>query len=114
MRRLIYGAAYLTAGIMHFTREEGFRKIIPPFLPFRKAAVLITGVIEIFFGIALLVKRPSTGLKKVIQWFLWAVFPANVYMAVKNIDLNGKQLPKPALWGRLPLQWLLVKEMDKL
>lgn len=99
---------------MHFVNEEGFRKIIPPVLPFRKAAVLITGVIEIFFGVALLVKQPSTLLKKVIQAFLIAVFPANVYMAVKDIDLNDKKLPKPALWGRLPLQGLLIKEMDKL
>lgn len=114
MRRLIYGAAYLSAGVMHFTREEGFRKIIPPFLPFRKAAVIITGVIEIYFGIALLVKRPTAMLKKMMQLFLVAVFPANVYMAVNNVELNGKQLSKPALWGRLPLQWVLIKEMNKL
>ena len=43
-----------------------------------------------------------------------AVFPANVYMEQKNIPLNGKQLPTWALWGRLPLQYVLIKIVRKM
>jgi uncharacterized membrane protein len=38
---------------------------------------------------------------------LWAVFPANVNMAVNNINFGF--LPVWALWARLPLQFVMIK-----
>ncbi|MCP3764320.1 hypothetical protein NLX67_18390 [Domibacillus sp. A3M-37] len=107
--RLLYGAGFLFAGIAHFTRSKGFEAIVPAFLPFKKAIVAISGVIEILYGVVLLLDRRTSFVTKTIPGFLAAVFPANVYMAAKNIPLGNKQLPKWALWGRLPLQWLLIK-----
>lgn len=52
--------------------------------------------------------------EKTINAFLWAVFPANIYMARKNLPLAGKQLPKWALYGRLPLQFIMIKMISKL
>ncbi|TDM10561.1 DoxX family protein [Macrococcus lamae] len=113
-RRLLYGTVYTVAGILHFTNEEGFRKIVPKMLPYRKLIVQVSGVVEVLFGLSLLVRQPGPATKRLLKLFLIAVFPANVYMAVNNIEFKGRQLPWWALWGRLPLQWLLVKEMDKL
>lgn len=112
--RRIFGPAFSFAGLMHFMRSEGFEAIVPNFLPFKKGIVWISGVMEIIFGILLLVRKPSSMTKKLIEWFLVAVFPANVYMAQKNIPLNGKQLPTWALWGRLPLQYVLIKIVRKM
>ncbi|GGB12128.1 membrane protein [Macrococcus hajekii] len=87
---------------------------MPPQLPFKKEIVYVTGVMEIFFGLYMLLKKPGKWFKTLLKLFLVAVFPANVYMALKKIDLRGKQLPTPLLWARLPLQWFLIKETDKL
>lgn len=112
--RLLYGAGFLVAGIAHFTRSKGFEAIVPGFLPFKNAIVAISGVIEIVYGIILLLNRGTSFVTKTMPAFLAAVFPANVYMAVKNVQLGDKHLPKWALWGRLPLQWLLIKGVKKI
>ncbi len=113
-RRLLYGTVYTFAGIMHFKNEEGFRKIVPKSLPYRKRIVQLSGVIEVLFGLSLFIRKPGRMTKQLLKLFLVAVFPANVYMAKNNIGFKGKQLPAWALWGRLPLQGFLIKEMDKL
>ena len=89
--RWLLGISFGTAGVLHFTRERQFRNIVPDYLPLQKTAVLVTGVFEIFFGIALLIKRPASWLKKGINLFLLAVLPANVYMARKKHHLVIKK-----------------------
>ncbi|HLR18803.1 MAG TPA: MauE/DoxX family redox-associated membrane protein [Staphylococcus sp.] len=112
--RILFGILFSVAGVLHFKDEEHFRSIVPEYLPFRKAAVLITGVFEIVFGLLLLIKQPTTCLKKTIIAFLWVVFPANIYMARKELPLAGKQLPKWALYSRLPIQFVMIKAISKL
>lgn len=112
--RRLFGIGFSFAGVMHFVRSEGFEAIVPNYLPFKKAIVWITGVMEIIFGIMLIIKKPNNVTKKIIEWFLIAVFPANVYMAQKNIPLNGRTLPKSVLWGRLPLQYVMIKLVRKM
>ncbi|MBO3066280.1 MULTISPECIES: DoxX family protein [Staphylococcus] len=112
--RVVFGIVFSVAGVLHFKDEQKFRAIVPSYLPFRKAAVLITGVFEVIFGLLLLTRKPSPCLKKSIIAFLWAVFPANIYMARNNMPLGGKELPKWALYGRLPLQFVMIKMISKL
>ncbi|EHJ06645.1 DoxX family protein [Staphylococcus simiae] len=112
--RYLLGIGFSAIGVLHFTSEPKFRNIIPKSLPLRKTAVLVTGVFEIFFGIALLVKRPAQWLKTAINLFLLAVFPANIYMAVKKLPLGDKQLPTWQLYARLPLQFVLIGIIKKL
>ncbi|WP_141719944.1 hypothetical protein [Domibacillus iocasae] len=114
MLRIVCGVGFLLAGIAHFTRSRGFEAIVPGFLPFKKAIVAISGVIEIMYGFALLLNRGTSFVTKTLPGFLAAVFLANVYMAVKRIPLGNKQLPPWVLWGRLPLQWLLIKGAKKI
>ena len=78
-----------------------------------KTAVLVTGIFEILFGLALLIKRPSQCLKNTINLLL-AVFPANIYMAVKKLPLGDKQLPTWQLYLRLPMQFVLMGLIKKL
>ena len=112
--RYLLGLAFGTAGVLHFTNERSFRNIVPEYLPLRKTAVLVTGVFEIFFGIMLLLKRPANWLKTGINLFLLAVLPANIYMARKKLPLGDKQLPESLLFGRIPLQFVLIKVVNKL
>ncbi|KFE40712.1 DoxX family protein [Staphylococcus agnetis] len=108
-QRVVFGILFVFIGILHFARETTFRKIVPHYLPFRKAAVLITGVCEIVFGIGLFIRRPSYVFKHIMIAFLWAVLPANIYMA-RHIDkIEGLQFPKSLLYLRIPLQFQLMK-----
>lgn len=107
--KTLLGLGFYTAGVLHFLREPNFTKIVPGYIPFKKEIVYISGVIEIIMGAYLIIKKPSESAKKLINTFLLGVFPANIYMARKGIPLGDKRLPKSALYGRLPLQFALIK-----
>lgn len=101
----------LFTAIGHFRYTTGMKKMLPSFVPFRKAIVLITGAVEILFGLALVfpVYRNLAGIMLII--FLILVLPANIYAAVYNInyqkgttDGNGINY----LWFRIPLQILFI------
>lgn len=107
--RILYSIILFGAGVLHFVGEKGFRKVVPKILPFRKAIVLVSGVFEIMFSILLWVKKGQHITSKLLAFFMIAVFPANVYMAVKKISFQpGKQANPWILWLRLPLQIPLI------
>ena len=101
-------AFYVFAGVQHFRDPEFYLKIIPPKLPLREVAVYLSGVAEIAGGLGLLVPA----LRRAAAWGLVAllivVFPANVYMAIYNIQATSWTVPSWLLWLRLPLQALLI------
>jgi uncharacterized membrane protein len=111
--RWVLAGLMISAGVLHFTAERFFSQIVPPFLPAARLLVWVSGVFEIALGLMLLVPRARriAGLGLVALYV--AVFPANIYMAVANVQLQGMpswyQQPSPlALWLRLPLQIVLV------
>ncbi|MDU0996862.1 MAG: hypothetical protein E7A66_10610, partial [Staphylococcus lugdunensis] len=57
---------------------------------------------------------PAEWLKKGMNLFLLAVLPANIYMARKELPLGDKEVPKWALYLRLPLQFVLIGLIKKL
>src|SRR3954447_12967621 len=106
LSRTALAAFFSFAGTMHFLRPKPYEAIVPPPFP-KKESVAISGVAEIVGGIAVL--HPAT--RKAGRWgllaLLLAVFPANVWMAVrpeKVPGLNLEKMPRWMLWARLPLQ----------
>jgi uncharacterized membrane protein len=104
---------YVGAGISHFTATAFFVEIVPPFLPAPLALVYISGIAEILLGIAVLV--PAT--RRLAAWgiiaLLIAVYPANIYMALVNLQLQHAPgwMGQPTLlglWMRLPVQFILM------
>lgn len=107
--RTVYSVILFSAGVLHFIHEPVFRKIVPKILPFRKVIVLISGVFEIMFSVLLWIKKGQRFTSKLLAFFMIAVFPANVYMAIKRIGIKPGQKANPWLvWLRLPLQIPLV------
>lgn len=107
--RTVYSIILFTAGVLHFLGEKSFRRIVPKFLPFRKAIILITGVFEIIFSVLLWVKKGQRITGKLLAFFMIAVFPANVYMAINKVAFQpGKKANPWIVWLRLPLQIPLV------
>lgn len=97
---------YIIAGFNHFVHPRFYLKIMPPWLPLHSLLVLLSGIMEVVFGILLCI--PATRL--FAAWglivLLIAVFPANIQMM-----LNYRHQHHPQLWLavlRLPLQGLLI------
>lgn len=113
--RTLYSILLFGAGLLHFVHEQNFRKIVPKFLPFRRGIVLITGIFEMVFSVLLWIKKGQAITGKLLALFMIAVFPANVYMAVKKISFRaGEKANLWLLWLRLPLQLPLIMGALKL
>ena len=102
----VMAAFYIYAGVSHFLKPKFFMMLMPPYIPWHKQMVDISGVIEI--GLGLLLLFPD--YRDIAAWgiiaLLIAVFPANIY----HIQAN-KLRPHIAPWFlylRLPLQGVLI------
>ncbi|HWL45256.1 MAG TPA: DUF3291 domain-containing protein [Ilumatobacter sp.] len=105
--------AFVVAGIAHLANPTPFEQHLPSWVPGAAALVLATGVVEIALGLALALApgRPSSAARRTSGWltaaYLVAIFPANVYVAVAAVDVDGQPggfYP----WLRLPFQALFV------
>ena len=100
---------FFVGGIMHFVATDIEARIVPPYIPWPVAAVLISGVFELLGAFGILM--PSTRKAAGIGLFLLtlAVTPAHIYM-LQRPDLFN--VPVWALWLRLPIQaallWLIA------
>lgn len=107
--RVLLALALGGVGVMHFVSPRPFVQHLPPALPGREAVVYGSGVVEILLGVALMVapaRRRATVGRAVVA-FLVAVFPANVYVAVSGVEVDG--YPEGAFrWWRLPFQAVLI------
>lgn len=114
--RALLSLAFIASGVLHFISPEPYTKIVPPFLPAPQKLVYLSGLLEIVGGLAFLLFAPATLYRRLTAYglvaLLVAVFPANVYQAVGNVQL-GNALDSPLYkWGRLPFQavfiWLVL------
>ncbi|MEC1159026.1 DoxX family protein [Cytobacillus horneckiae] len=113
--RVVYSLILLGAGVMHFVKEKQFRSIVPKALPFKKAIVLISGVMEIAFALLLWSRKGQVIIGKLLSLFMIVISPANINMAVKNNTYyKGKKLHPLILWLRLPMQIPLIMGALKL
>jgi uncharacterized membrane protein len=100
--------AMVVAGLSHFARSEPFVQHLPGWVPAAEALVYITGAIEVALGVALLRSREHrVTAGRLLAAFLVAVLPANIYVAVEDVDVTGQPGGAYA-WIRLPLQGLFI------
>ena len=97
---------FLIGGIAHFALTATEMRIVPPWVPWPRAAVLLSGVFELL-GAAGLLWRPT---RRAAGWGLFAltlaVTPAHFYM-LQRPELFPS-VPHWALIARLPLQVALL------
>ena len=106
--RIGMAIAMVVAGITHLVRPLPFLQHLPAWVPAAELLILVTGIAEIVLGLALLLPQPwrwRAGMA--LAAYLVAVFPANVYVAVAGVDVDG-QPDGIYAWVRLPLQVLFV------
>jgi uncharacterized membrane protein len=106
--RLGMAAAMAVAGVSHWLMPAPFIQHVPPFIPAAEAVVLLSGVVEVALGAALLLPSPwrrRAGLA--LAAYLVAVFPGNLFVAIAGIDVQG-QPDGWYPWVRLPLQAVFI------
>lgn len=97
---------FFIGGLAHFVFTEAEMRVVPPYIPWPRAAVLVSGLFELLgaAGLLLPVTRRAAGIG--LFALTLAVTPANVYM-LQRPDLVG-DIPVWILIARLPLQVLLL------
>jgi uncharacterized membrane protein len=99
---------FFLGGIAHFVFTETEMRIVPPYVPWPWAAVIVSGVFELIgaAGILWRLTRRVAGLG--LMALTVVVTPAHIYM-LQHPELFG--VPMWALWVRLPIQvgllWLI-------
>ena len=100
--------AMIVAGVAHLVSPDPFVQHLPDWVPAREGIVLVTGLVEIALGAALFAPRrwrPLAGI--VLAAYLLAVWPANIYVAVAGVEVDG-QPGGIYPWLRLPFQVLFI------
>ncbi len=100
-------AFFAFTGAMHFVKPKMFEAIVPPNLPAPGVLVAVSGAAEVLGGVGLLVPGLRVAAGGGLILLLAAVFPANVFMA-RHAAHYRRTAPPWALWGRLPLQPVLM------
>ena len=96
---------FFIGGIAHFAATNLEQRIMPPYIPWPHATVLLTGVFELLGAGGLLWRRTRRAAGIGLCLLTIAVTPANIYM-LQRADLF--HVPYWALVARLPLQAALL------
>ena len=97
---------YVLAGTLHFLKPRYYLRIMPPYLPWPKTLVYLSGVAEVALGVGLLIPAYSACAAGGVFALLIVVFTANIYMYEQGSAVY--RLPHWALLLRLPLQFVLM------
>jgi uncharacterized membrane protein len=95
-------------GALHFIKPADFVRIVPAALPAPLLLVYVSGVAEIAGGIGLQIPRLRKWAAYGLILLYICVFPANVNMAMHNLQPEGVAIPVALLWCRLPFQALFI------
>lgn len=101
----IFAVLFVAGGAAHFVAPDFYLKMMPPYLSYHHALVLLSGVIEIALGILLVIPRFSSRAAWGLIALLIAVFPANIH-----VFTHQELFPLPPLVHllRLPFQGVLI------
>ncbi len=105
--RGVLAVAIIIVGTTHFITPEQYARIVPPPFP-PLPSVYISGFFEILGGIGLLIPFVSVAAAWGLISLFIAVYPANIYMTLHNIQLEGIPHNQLLYVARLPLQAVLI------
>jgi uncharacterized membrane protein len=96
---------FLLGGIAHFVATDAEMRVVPPYIPWPRAAVLVSGGCELLGAAGLLWRSTRRAAGVGLSALTLAVTPAHIYM-LQRPELFD--VPYWALLLRLPLQAALL------
>jgi uncharacterized membrane protein len=100
-------AMFTVTGVTHFAvLRDDLIAMVPPALPAPELLVTLTGVAELLGAAGLLWRRTAGWAAAGLALLLVAMFPANVYAAVADLELAGS--PATPLLPRTLLQLVFL------
>ncbi len=105
---MLLAVVFVVAGSLHFTSPAAYLAIMPPYIPWPRAMVAISGAAEIAGGLGLLFPLTRRAAAIGLILLLLAVFPANIHGAISGMSVSERAVPVWLLWLRLPLQGVLI------
>lgn len=103
---LVIGFAAI--GVAHFTHSDFFVAIMPAYLPAHRTLVYISGIAEIAGGLGVLFAATRGWARVGLIALLFAVYPANIHMAMNPESFIAEGLSRGALYARLPMQFVFM------
>ena len=104
--RYLLSAFFIAAGANHFLNPDIYLSMMPPWLPAREMMNQISEGAEVAGGLGILIPRTRRAAAIGLILLLLAVFPANLHVALHGWP--GTDIPRWALWLRLPFQLALI------
>lgn len=102
--RWILALAFVAAGVNHFLSPKLYMELMRSYLPWHLGLIYVSGIAEMLLGVGVLFPR----YRRMAGWglimLLIAVFPANIHAALHGF----RSVPSWILWGRLPVQLVLI------
>ncbi|MET6998334.1 DoxX family protein [Chitinophaga defluvii] len=107
--RLAAATMFILIGVMHLLKPHKLTYMIEGLLPYAYALVILTGILEIIFGAGLLHTATQYYAAWALMVLLVLMFPANIYVAVKQLPAPGGLPASPwYTWSRLAFQPLYI------
>ncbi len=98
----------VVAGILHFVATDAYVSVMPDYLPLHRELVYLSGIFEVLSGLGLLWHKTRKAAGTCLILLYLAVLPANINMAVQDIQPANFHIPAFLLWARLPFQLVFI------
>ena len=101
---------YILMGIKHIFDPKYFLPMMPPFIPYKKLMIYLSGFFEITLGVFLLIEDFRFFASMGLIALLILIFPANIYVAISNDAREKLKVSKSfcviRLFFQIPLIYL--------
>ncbi|HKJ81463.1 MAG TPA: hypothetical protein VJ954_05520 [Ignavibacteriaceae bacterium] len=109
--RIAMSVMLLFTAFGHFVFSKDMIMMVPNFIPYKRGVIYLTGIIEIFAAVGLIIQKLSVITAWLLIFYLFIVLPANIKASINSIDYqkatnNGNGIKY--LWFRIPLQLFFI------
>ena len=102
----LFAVLLIAAGFNHFRVPKIYERIMPKYFPAHGSLVLLSGIVEMSFGLLLLNQNTQV-------FAAWGIIAMLLLFLTVHIDMVQQEkkafkLPNWLLWARIPLQFILI------